>query len=122
MLLVPFWDRHTDHRVVLDAALVAARPFGDHSSITLIAAYEVLSSTHLNVAGLEPQFTPNWIVDISDFVEEKLAMIRLCPSQMRPYPHPRSVEAVRALAQFRGTSVGVAYGEAFYLIRLSATP
>ena len=38
-------------------------------------------------------------------------------SELQPFPMPRALESVRALARCRGATVGVAYAEAFMLIR-----
>jgi hypothetical protein len=38
-------------------------------------------------------------------------------SELRGFPHPRSVEALEALAIKRGSEIGVKYAESFYLIR-----
>jgi len=122
LLLVPFYDRHVDHRHVFDAAMVAARPVGPGKSIGVVAAYETLSETHWNAPHIEPNFTPNWCVDISSVIEQKLEALRSYESQLSEYPAPRSLEAVRALAVFRGTQAGCAHGECFHVIRLNAGP
>ena len=38
-------------------------------------------------------------------------------SEIKPYPHPRSLEGIRSLAIMRGTQAGFKYAEAFHLIR-----
>ncbi len=120
IVLVPFPDRHVDHRKVFEAAMVAARPIGSERSIQLLAAYEVLSETHWNAPHLEPTFAPNWTVDISGQIDTKLAAMACYESQCQPFPNARSLEAVRALALFRGSQVGVGYAEAFHVIRMTA--
>ena len=52
--------------------MVATRPVKSGLKIKLLAAYETLSETHWNAAHIEPNFTPNWVCDISDFLEAKL--------------------------------------------------
>lgn len=37
-------------------------------------------------------------------------------SENREYPHPRSGEALKALASYRGSNVGVKYAEGFMLL------
>lgn len=122
VLLVPYYDRHVDHRLVFDACMVAARPVGAGAAIKLVAAYEALSETHWNAPHLEPNFTPNWCVDISDLIDRKLEAMRAYQSQLHPFPAPRSAEALRALALFRGSQAGFAYGEGFHIIRMTAAP
>lgn len=121
IVLTSFIDRSVDHRAVFESCLVACRPQGS-GSLCMVAAYEIPCSTHWNAPYAEPNFSPNWIVDISDHIEAKIAMLQCCKSQMRSYPHPRSLEVVRALAQFRGSHAGMSYGEAFYVIRVTSPP
>jgi len=117
IVLCPFPDRHIDHRVVFESTLVATRPVGVGRNIEIVAAYEVLSETHWNAAHIEPNFTPNWLVDISDHIDKKLDALRCYKSQVSDFPGPRSIEAVEALAKFRGSQAGFAYGEGFHIVR-----
>ena len=118
IVLCPFLDRHIDHRAVFFSALVAVRPVGPGREIEIVAAYETLSETHWNAPHIEPNFTPNWVVDISAEIDAKTAALACFASQVAEFPHPRSVEAARALAMFRGTQAGFAYGEGFHVIRM----
>jgi LmbE family N-acetylglucosaminyl deacetylase len=120
ILLFPYWDRHVDHRLVFDAVMVAARPVGVGRGIKLVAAYETLSETHWNAPHIEPNFTPNWCVDITEFVDVKLQAMTCYASQLHPYPQPRSLEALKALALFRGSQAGFGYGEGFHVVRMTA--
>jgi LmbE family N-acetylglucosaminyl deacetylase len=121
ILLIPYLDRHIDHRVVFESAMVAARPVLE-KNINVLAAYETISSTHWNAPKIEPNFTPNWFVDITQFIDMKINMIECCESQIGKIPHPRSPEALRALAMFRGNMAGVPYAEAFNVIRMITAP
>jgi hypothetical protein len=42
-------------------------------------------------------------------------------SEVRPYPHPRSMEALTAYAQRHGVAAGLMAAEPFMLLRESAT-
>jgi N-acetylglucosamine malate deacetylase 1 len=121
VLLVPYPDRHIDHRAIFESVMVCARPVGTARSIAMLAAYETLSETHWNAPHIEPNFTPNWVVDISDHIEQKLEAIMCYRSQIPPFPAARSIDAVRALAMFRGTQCGFGYGEGMQVIRLVAS-
>ena len=55
--------------------------------------------------------------DITDVIETKLESIRRYETMLRPSPHIRSLEAVKALATIRGAEIGVAYAEAFGVLR-----
>jgi len=120
IVFCPYPDRHIDHRLVFDSVLVATRPVGIGRSIELIAAYETLSETHWNAPYIEPNFTPNWVVDITDNIDDKLDALRCYKSQISEFPGPRSIQAVEALAKFRGTQAGFGYGESFHIIRMVA--
>lgn len=122
VLLMPYYDRHIDHRYVFDAAVVAARPVGVGRGIQMVAAYETLSETHWNAPHLEPNFTPNWCVDITDFIDVKIEAMQCYQSQVHPFPAPRSIEALRALALFRGSQAGFGYAEGFHVLRMTAAP
>jgi LmbE family N-acetylglucosaminyl deacetylase len=118
MVLLPYPDRHVDHRIVFDSALVATRPVNKGTEIEIVAAYETLSETHWNAPHIEPNFTPNWVCDITDTIDCKLKALSCFASQIPPFPGARSVEALRALAIFRGTQAGFGFGEGFHLIRM----
>ncbi|AOS45003.1 glucosamine-6-phosphate deaminase-like protein [Lacunisphaera limnophila] len=118
IVLLPYPDRHVDHRVIFDSTLVATRPVNQGVEIEIVAAYETLSETHWNAPHIEPNFTPNWVCDITQTVELKLEALSCFQSQIPPFPGARSVEALKALAMFRGTQAGFAFGEGFHLIRM----
>jgi LmbE family N-acetylglucosaminyl deacetylase len=82
-----------------------------------IYAFETLSSTEWSDRGIGPSFNPNRFVDISDQLERKLNALAVYRSELREFPHPRSLEGARALARVRGACVGVAAAEAFEVIR-----
>lgn len=116
-LYIPFiGDIHADHQLVFGAALVGVRPHGRRFPAG-VYAYETLSETNWNAAHLTPSFLPNHFVDISTFIDRKIEALRCFASQIRPAPHERSLEAVRALATLRGANVGVAAAEGFVTVR-----
>lgn len=119
-LYLPFvGDVHRDHQLVFQSALVAARP--DPSGFPhRLYAYETLSETNWNAPYLSPAFTPNHYVDITGTLTDKLEAFALFRSQVRPAPHERSMESLRALATLRGATVGVGAAEAFITIRTVA--
>ena len=118
IVLCPYPDRHIDHRLVFDSVMVATRPVGVGKDIEIIAAYETLSETHWNAPHIEPNFTPNWVVDISDHISKKLNALECYKSQISKFPGPRSIEAVEALAKFRGTQAGFGFGEGLHIVRM----
>jgi LmbE family N-acetylglucosaminyl deacetylase len=118
IVLCSYPDRHIDHRLIFDSVMVATRPVGTGIGIELLAAYETLSETHWNAPHIEPNFVPDWVVDISGHIHEKLHALKCYSSQVSDSPGPRSLEAVEALGKFRGTQAGFAFGEAFHVIRM----
>ncbi len=118
MVFCPYPDRHVDHRLVFDSVMVATRPVGMGRDIEIVAAYETLSETHWNAPHIEPNFTPNWVIDITSYIEKKIEAIKCYESQISDFPGPRSVDAVEALAKFRGTQAGFGYGEGMHIVRM----
>lgn len=114
---IPFvGDVHRDHQAVAESAMVACRPI-DGSSVRQILTYETLSETNWNAPGITPAFTPNVFTDVSATLQQKLDAMAAFKSQLRPFPHERSVQAIEHLARYRGATVGVAAAEAFLLVR-----
>ena len=109
-------DMQQDHVIVTDAAMVALRPKYEHT-VKRIYCYETLSETGWNIPNAENEFIPNVYEDISGQLDKKLDAMRIFRSQLAAFPNARSVEAISALAVFRGTTVGVAAAEAFSLVR-----
>jgi LmbE family N-acetylglucosaminyl deacetylase len=109
-------DLHADHRSVFAAALVAARPIGDRI-VRRLLSYETLSETEWAAPAAEDAFLPSVFVDITDFLEQKKQALAAYRSQLKDFPHPRSLQAVESLARLRGSTVGVPAAEAFQLIR-----
>ena len=109
-------DIHYDHRAVFEAALVAARPIGE-CPVRRVLAYETLSETEWAAPYGDDAFIPNVFVDISDFFDLKLRAMACYRSQVKHFPHPRSLEGIEALARHRGCTVNSNAAEAFVLIR-----
>jgi LmbE family N-acetylglucosaminyl deacetylase len=109
-------DLNIDHRTAHRAVETACRPLTG-SSVKTIASFEVPSSTEWRLAGHSAAFTPNWFVDVSQWLDHKLRAIDAYATEMREWPHPRSRRAVEYLARLRGASVGVDAAEAYMLGR-----
>jgi LmbE family N-acetylglucosaminyl deacetylase len=109
-------DVNIDHCVVHDAVIAACRPQPGHSVKTLLF-FEIPSSTEWRPAASAPAFNPNWFVDISRALEKKLEALQAYESELRPFPHPRSLKAVEVLARWRGATIGTEAAEAFVLGR-----
>ena len=110
-----FWgDVNQDHKRVFEATLIACRPV-PNSSIEQILCYDTPSSTEWGNAFKNHH--PNSFVNIEKFIEKKIKAVEHYPNEMKAYPHPRSKESITNRAMYWGSSVGLHYAEAFYLIR-----
>jgi len=109
-------DVHTDHQIAAKAVLSATKSFRA-PFVKRVLMYECLSETEVMAALPESCFLPNAYSDISDLLEIKIGIMAIYESEVQLEPFPRSVDAVRALARFRGATVGVQYAEAFMLLR-----
>jgi LmbE family N-acetylglucosaminyl deacetylase len=109
-------DINKDHRLVFEAALVALRP-KPKISAKKVLAYETLSETEWGIPEPKEVFLPNFYVDISDTLRIKLKAMMAYKSELKSYPHPRSLKGIRALAIKRGSEVGLKAAEAFMLVR-----
>jgi LmbE family N-acetylglucosaminyl deacetylase len=106
-------DLNLDHRLTSQAVLTACRPVPG-AKVKRIETFEVPSSTEW---APEP-FRPTSFVDVTgDALQRKLLALACYSSEMREAPHPRSPQAIRALAHWRGASCGVHEAEAFQLVR-----
>lgn len=109
-------DMHLDHKMVAESAMVALRPVNS-PQLKAIYAYETLSETEWNIPSVDNAFIPNVWCDITDTIDKKLEAMKCYKSQLLDFPHPRSLKAIRALSEFRGSTVCVNNAESFMLIR-----
>jgi LmbE family N-acetylglucosaminyl deacetylase len=109
-------DLNVDHRVACEAVATACRPLPG-ASVRAIYAFETLSSTEWGVRSAHATFRPNHFVAVAEHLPTKLKALGAYETELRPWPHARSLKAVEALAQLRGASVGCAAAEAFEVLR-----
>lgn len=108
-------DLNRDHRILHEAVVTACRPLPGRS-IKKLLTFETLSSTEWASDAVGSPFRPRHFVDISETLEDKLLALDCYQAEMRAFPHPRSREAVAALAALRGSQVGLLAAEAFDLV------
>ncbi|MBW8523171.1 PIG-L family deacetylase [Chryseobacterium chendengshani] len=108
-------DIHQDHKAIYRASLVAARPQGEHK-IYNIYCYETLSETEWTPMQ-EKAFVPNHFVNVSNVFSKKIEAMKFFGSQIKEFPHSRSIDAFEALAMYRGSTIGVERAEAFVVER-----
>lgn len=109
-------DLNIDHQIVHRAVLTATRPLANYP-VKELYTFEVPSSTEWAFRQFELAFRPDVFVDITETLEIKVQALQLYESEVRPFPHPRSPEALRAIARRWGSMVGLEAAEAFQLIR-----
>ncbi|MHA7865524.1 PIG-L deacetylase family protein [Flagellimonas marinaquae] len=109
-------DLHKDHRITYESCLVAARPINENP-VERIYAYETLSETEWAAPFPDEAFIPTHFVDISRFINTKLDSFRCFTTQIKAFPHPRSIESIENLSKMRGASVNIARAEAFMVVR-----
>ena len=109
-------DLNIDHTITFRAVLTAARPT-PKSSINNIYCFETLSSTDWSLGKVKQCFEPNLFIDITDFINIKVKAMEEYKSEICKFPHPRSLQAINALAMQRGSMAGLQYCEAFSIIR-----
>lgn len=109
-------DMHVDHGETAQAAMVALRPI-NNPQLRAIYTYETLSETEWNIPSVSNGFIPNVWSDITETYMRKIDAMKCFKTQLYPFPHPRSLEAIEALAKLRGSTVGVNYAESFICVR-----
>ena len=103
---------HSDHRVTFEAVSACTKWFRHRCKAD---EYETLSETDFGIDPRDAQFKPNLFVNISDYLEQKLAM-RVYSSELGEFPFPRSENL--ELAQIRGAQAGCEAAEAFMSLRV----
>ena len=110
-------DLNIDHRLCHQAVLAACRPLPDQV-VQSIYAFETVSSSEWQSVDQGGVFHPTLFIDVSPYIADKMKALGAYVSEMRPFPHPRSLENIEALAVFRGASSGLIAAEAFSTIRI----
>ncbi len=110
-------DLNVDHRLVFKAVLTATRP-KSKTFVGKIYCFEIPSSTDFNFSRNKNKlFNPNYFVNIENFIKKKIDCLKIYKSEMRSWPHPRSLKGVKNLTQYRGSLVGLKFAEAFINLR-----
>lgn len=109
-------DAHSDHRYTFDAVMACTKSFR-FPYIKRVLMYECISETEFAPQLPEKVFIPNYFVDISEFFDKKLEIMKVYQSELGEHPFPRSNKNIEALATFRGATVGVKFAEAFQLLK-----
>jgi len=111
-------DVHSDHDVLFRATMSALRPQEmERLGIRRLLCYETLSSTEAAAPNRGSMFVPNVFNDITSHLGRKIEIMGLYQSENQADPLPRGPGAMKALARYRGATIGVEYAEALMLVR-----
>ena len=117
IIYLPFRrDVHSDHRMVFDACFSVLKQFRA-KFVKAIYMMEVLSETEFAPALQSESFIPNVFVDISEYLNKKIEIMKLYQSELGTHPFPRSEDNIKALATYRGATAGCRYAESFMLLK-----
>lgn len=110
-------DLNIDHQRTFEAVMTATRPMEDEC-VKSVITFETPSGTEWRASSDPKHFIPNMFVQISEKdLEAKILAMEHYEFEKRAYPHPRSPEALRILAQRWGVVASVGFAEVFYSVR-----
>ena len=107
-------DLNIDHQITYQAVITATRPLSGET-VKEIYSFEILSSTEW---GYPLSFSPDVFFDISGTIDLKIRAMSEHKTELKEFPHPRSLEGIKQNAQLWGMKTGLKYAEAFKLVRL----
>lgn len=105
----PYSDFHKDHQKIHECTLVATRPAS--SNVKYVLSYEIPGT-------VKSSYSPTVFEEITTTqLNDKITAFKFYTTEIKKYPHPRSIESIKNLAMHRGIESGVKNAEAFRLIR-----
>ncbi|MEK7478401.1 MAG: PIG-L family deacetylase [Patescibacteria group bacterium] len=107
-------DVNVDHRIIAEAVESAIRPM-ERSFVNRAFSFEIASSSEWNFVKSDP-FRPNVFINIENYINKKIMALKCYGSELRDFPHPRSIEYIEALAKVRGAQSGMRAAESFSLV------
>jgi len=107
-------DLNIDHQITYKAVITATRPM-QNESVKEIYSFEILSSTEWNYP---LSFAPDTFFDVKNTLKIKIKAMKKYKSELREFPHPRSIQGIELNAKYQGMRVGKKYVEAFKSIRV----
>jgi len=112
-----YGDLNIDHQITFKAVMTAFRPTKDES-VKEIYSFEIPSSTEWNAPSSLTYFMPDYFVDVSKSLKVKINALKEYETELRDFPHPRSLKAVELNAKLWGAKMGFEAAEAFKTIRI----
>ncbi len=117
IIYLPFkGDVHSDHRKIFEAAYACTKSFR-YPFVKKIYMIETLSETEFAPSTKEDSFIPNVFIDISEYMDKKLEIMKVFDSEIAEHPFPRSIRNLKALATLRGATARCEYAESFILLK-----
>jgi len=104
----PNHDLNKDHQIVFDSTLIATR--STTSNVKEILSYELPGA-------VKTPFLHNRYVNISKEIKYKINAFKMYKSEIKNFPHPRSIKAIENLSIQRGIESGLKNAEAFQIIK-----
>jgi len=112
-----YGDINIDHQITFKAVMAAFRPVIDES-VNEIYSFEIPSSTEWNAPSSLTYFMPDYFVNINESLEIKINALKEYETELREFPHPRSLKAVELNAKQWGVKMGIEAAEAFKTVRI----
>lgn len=115
IVILPFpGDVHSDHKIVFEAAYSCTKAFR-YPFVEKVMCMEIISETDYAIS--DRGFVPNYFVDISEYIDEKVCIMKNYKNEIKDAPFPRNEDAMRGMARYRGAACNVNYAEAFRIIK-----
>lgn len=109
-------DLNIDHKIANNAVITATRPI--NKAVKAILFFETPSSTEWNFTNDKKFFKPNVYFDIHSCFKYKINALKQYKSELRKWPHPRSIKAINLNAKKNGSIIGCEFAEAFQVGRI----
>lgn len=109
-------DAHSDHAQIFDASVACTKSFR-YPFVRKVCVYETLSETEFGMRTDNSGFKPNMWVDISNYLERKIEIMKIFESELGNHPFPRSVENIIGLAKLRGSTANTDAAECFVILK-----
>lgn len=111
-----YGDLNVDHQMTAEAVIIAIRPI-EYPKLERLLMFETLSSTEMAGPRVSHVFVPNVFVNITDELDDKIKAMSFYTSELKEFPHTRSLKAIEYNAKVWGAKNNVAAAEPFYLFR-----
>jgi LmbE family N-acetylglucosaminyl deacetylase len=109
-------DPHSDHRITFDAFQSIIKTFR-FPFIKKVMMLEVISETDFAPALNENMFIPHVFVNISEYFEKKMEILKIFESELLDFPQTRSLNTMQAYNRYRGSQINSDYAEVFMLLK-----